>query len=154
MTLERLQVALGIVRAALRRAADAFWQWRHALRVRGVLAPIWNSVTSLMEGKRMHLTMILAVWALAGPLLAAGGTYVWQRLELTQAVEDERAAGVIVCNARVVTIEKAHNDAVAARAAEAKAAADAITPTPEGKAELAELCKKSASCRSQRKAGK
>lgn len=98
--------------------------------------------------------VFLAAGLAGGALLSGGVTFAAmaarERIVVNGAVSAEKKAGVVACNARVMTIETAHNAAVGRGTGEAVAAANAITPTPEAAAGILELCKRSASCRSRK----
>lgn len=88
---------------------------------------------------------------LAGAVLGGGLTYTTmlarEAIVVQGAVKIERNKGVTICNARVGEIERSLNAAVSTAVEEARAAAAAITPTPEAPAEIMALCQRSASCR-------
>lgn len=93
-------------------------------------------------------------WALIG-ILALGNFLVWgamsvkEKYAVAMAVGIEKSRGIAVCNGRVGEIERAHNAKVVQSTREAVKAADAVPDPPATDAELAALCKKSASCRSR-----
>lgn len=74
---------------------------------------------------------------------------VKEKYAVAMAVGIEKSNGIAVCNGRVAEIERVHNAKVAASTKEAARAADLVPDPPASDAELAALCKKSASCRSR-----
>lgn len=98
--------------------------------------------------------LLIITGVLAGALAGGGLTYTTmlarEAIVVQGAVKVERDKGVVTCNARVSEIERVHNAAVSAAVEEARAAAAAVTPTPEAPAEIMALCQRSASCRERR----
>lgn len=94
--------------------------------------------------------MVYLCLALAAALPATYGYMaIKEKIVVGIAVSKERQAGIAVCNDRVGQIERAHNSKVAESTKEARRAADLVPDPPATDAELAALCKKSASCRSR-----
>lgn len=73
-----------------------------------------------------------------------------EKVLVSAAIQAERNAGVVACNARAAEIERAHNKAVDDKVDEAIAAADAIGPTPMEMVALQKICDASLGCRSRR----
>lgn len=91
--------------------------------------------------------VMMIVGALAGAVVGGGLMLAREAIVVDGARKIERDKGVIQCNVRVGEIERVHNASVSKAVEEAVAAANAVTATPEAKAELLILCQKSASCR-------
>lgn len=91
---------------------------------------------------------LIAILAL-GNFMVYGAMTVKERFAVRAAAEVAAAKGVAICNFRVGEIERAHNAKVNEGTAEARRAADLVPDPPATDAELAALCKKSASCRSR-----
>ena len=89
--------------------------------------------------------------ALAGAFLGGGLMFLTmaarEAVVVAGAVKVERDRGVVTCNARVGEIERAHNQAIADALEQSRVAAEQVQATPERRAEILALCKRSASCR-------
>lgn len=97
-------------------------------------------------------TMILAIAAVVGPVLAWGLTTVkadW--IDIPFAVAAAKEESVKACNGRVLAIQTEMQNKTTELTQRAEAAERAMAPTPAEAAELQDLCDRSASCRSRRK---
>lgn len=92
------------------------------------------------------LTMILAIWAVAGPVLIFGGMRVREAIVVAGARTAERNEQVSLCNEQRLEISREINKAAALSVASVRKALDDVTPTPTVPAEILALCKASSSC--------
>lgn len=104
---------------------------------------------SKLRVKGMPVTLILFAALTAGYPILYGAMYVRERIAVAKAISAEETRGIAICNGRVSEIEKQHNNKVAKGVAEARRAGNLLNATPEDKAELINLCNRSASCRSR-----
>lgn len=91
----------------------------------------------------------LMAWAIAGPVLAGGVVYLAmltrETIVVSGAVRSARGEEVVRCNAQRAAIAETINAAARRSVSDAWTAASGVTSTAP--AELAALCKASASCR-------
>jgi hypothetical protein len=95
--------------------------------------------------------LVLVIWALVGPAVAGGVTwaamYAQQKIVVAGAVRVARGDEILKCNAQRAAIAETINATARRSISDAWEAASNVTATPEVPAEIAALCKASASCR-------
>lgn len=98
----------------------------------------------------IQLRTALMAWAVIGPLLAGGATWLGMRIHETIVVSGAKKAvrleEVARCQSQLVEQLATINANTMSGVADAGNAADRIEATPEAKAEIIALCKRSASC--------
>jgi len=92
----------------------------------------------------------LIIWAIVGPLLAGGIMWGREKIMVSGAISNTRAAERVVCNARVAEIERVHNEEIDKSVDDAIAAADAVIPSPAEMVARQQVCDASRGCRSRR----
>lgn len=104
------------------------------------------------------LSAVLAIIALLGPVVAWAGTTAVHRLdaaaaaraakaEQEAAVKAARSLAAVQCHAEKEEIERVKAEEASRAVEEALDAAGGVAPTPIEKAEIENLCARSASCR-------
>lgn len=100
------------------------------------------------------LNTALLIWAIAGPVLAGGVTWIAMRtheaIVVNGAITGERAKQVGICAQQLKDQALTFEANTSAGIGEAGAAADAVPPTPSLRVDLVALCKKAppGECRS------
>ncbi|MGD9724529.1 MAG: hypothetical protein AB7U76_25090 [Pirellulales bacterium] len=96
------------------------------------------------------LRLIILAAAILAPFATYAGMRVREHIVVGAAVEGERKAGLARCKADILALEAKHNAQVDEAAREAESAADTVDEAKTD-AEIADLCKRSASCRDRGK---
>ena len=93
--------------------------------------------------------LALVIWAVVGPMLAAGLMRGREAVMVRAAVHATRIEQQSACNDRVAQVARAHDKEVDDEVDAALAAVAALSPTPTTPEGLRALCDRSASCRSR-----
>jgi hypothetical protein len=92
--------------------------------------------------------IIMGILALS-PLVTYGAMRVNESWAVSAATKSTQATERAACTVKMNEFATTQNAAVAANVSDARAAGDAVSPTPEEDEAKKELCRKSASCRSR-----